>query len=526
MIKAIIKKEKLQKGDKIIFYLDWDSHSQQLPCIDLEDIPAKVAKIICEKTGITVIVNEIEPVKSATANSSRLSLKKISLKIAASILNGLTWFHRKPERTVLFQDGWDKEKRVVKCLQKTRSLFFGPEYGLSKRLLLNEYSELFKNNFSFKSLDNYSLSKNQTASTDSFISKLREDWADFRENRKGDFEICENTEMWSLVESKLTFLFENFFEGTVKKIEQIENMLRREKVNLVLLNTDVVYENKTLVSVANRLGVNSLVLQLGLLDHPIESLPLTASKIALWGEYNQIWFSKHGVEAEKLVITGCPQFDKYIKKEFFNRQAICKKYGLDNNKHIVTLLTQHANETLHFANLHLRETEFSDFCQKVVEAVEDLSQVQLIIKFHPWDKNADLHRNQIEKMSTKKMIILQNADLDELLNVSDLAITYTSTAGLEAMLLGKPVITVAFEGKATTSPFDSPILPAARTASDFKKEIRLLLENAQFRKEYDAYREKCIYFLAFKQDGQSSKRVGKLIEEMTSIGNKFESKLP
>ena len=122
----------------------------------------------------------------------------------------------------------------------------------------------------------------------------------------------------------------------------------------------------------------------------------------------------------KIFITGNPSFDKAL--EFFmdnNKKEKTKKESIT----LCYLSQKHPENILIMKNL-IKFTEEKDF--------------NLIVKIHPNEKIED-YLKEIDNKMNKNVKIL-NSNLYESILKSDIIITISSTAALEAAILGKPIV--------------------------------------------------------------------------------------
>ena len=111
---------------------------------------------------------------------------------------------------------------------------------------------------------------------------------------------------------------------------------------------------------------------------------------------------------------------------------------------------------------------------------------------------------------------MKDYDLHKIISASDIVIISQTTVGLEAMILGKPVISLDYMNK-----FDLYTRPGAaigaQSQEEISKAIDHILNDENARKELKANQEKFLSDYLFKLDGNSSKRVADWIAEI--IGN-------
>lgn len=509
---SLVEKMKLTKNDQIIMYDDWDGCTRDILTTGWEDIPIKAMIEVARTSGIPIKIIKLKrEVECKQDDSLTATLRSLLLSSASKVLNRLGSLHGSKKEKVHFQPGWSQAKRIIKHIRDAR-FYFDDEnyYGLWKQIFGRDFFNVFRYDLRFGCLLHRQPKGNHEKFAE-FLTRIQEGVKNFEKFNTPSIRY-KDEDLWPLIKTRINFLFQEVFPKTLEKIEITEDFLRSEEIRLIVVPSDVNYETKILVTVGKRLGVKSLVLQHGMLGHPISSLPLSADKIAAYGKITKDWFLSQGVEENRIVITGSPRFDKYYTKTDPDLKKIREKLGLEHAKKTVTLLLQHNNIPTHFANVHLRECEFKSLCKMVVEAIEEIPWAQLLIKLHPGDGKAGLHKKIIKELSRKPILIVQHFDLFKILHVSDLVITYSSTAALEAMILGKPVVAVAFKGK-PNSIFVNSIIPPVKNKEEVTQAAKRLLRKNGIQRQYEEYRKKFLFSALYKQDGKASWRVASLMKK-------------
>ena len=213
---------------------------------------------------------------------------------------------------------------------------------------------------------------------------------------------------------------------------------------------------------------------------------------------------KFGKDTKRVLITGQSRFDKLAKaSELLDKNEVCKKFGLDPQAKNLLWATQTQSGIETKKNISV-----------VYNGVSSLENVRLIIKPHPTgDQNASLYR----KDSPIVPVIVQgDSDISELLYVCDTLITKDSTTGIEAAILGKPIIVLNLMGEPYrhVSYVQEGIAIGVYKRQDFLPAIKDALYNEEVRGKLAKAREKFIYDNAYLVDGQASKRVADLIIQM------------
>lgn len=233
------------------------------------------------------------------------------------------------------------------------------------------------------------------------------------------------------------------------------------------------------------------------------------TKMAVFSDITKEMFIVEGIDSERIVVTGNPKFDKiYYSKNTSTKEMFCQKYGIPSDKHVIVLLTQFWVEAKLWSI-----AERKQFVLAIVNAVIGLPNTQLIVKLHPPHENEHDYL-EIVKGLPSRPIILKYTSLPELLNACSLAITVSSTAALEAMALGKPVIIVDLFNQSGNSFFNGSGALFARIEQEILPAMRRALYDEQTKDEMAKSIENFVFKQAYLQDGQASKRIADLIMSM------------
>ena len=239
------------------------------------------------------------------------------------------------------------------------------------------------------------------------------------------------------------------------------------------------------------------------------------SKIAVIGDAMKELLISEGVSPEHITVTGNSKFDfLYYAKESDYKSELCQRWGIPNDEDIILLLTDYLVE---FGMWTVKQRK--QFVMAIVEAVAKLPGCKLVIKIHPLLESESDYL-EITKDVPDPPLICQDASLPELLNACSVVITVMSTAGLEAMAMGKPLLVVNLFNDIT--PFDE-----ASGAIVVRSEDDLLpvLESVLYEglsEETKETTDEYIYQQAYIQDGKAANRIADLIIQMAKESEGLE----
>jgi len=265
-------------------------------------------------------------------------------------------------------------------------------------------------------------------------------------------------------------------------------------------------ERNELVNLAFRMAAEREIPSLALESHDmIWDSPLfgrlEADRLAVSGTYSEGIYAGNGIPSEKITVTGQPSFDglvRYREKE---------PGKAETPERLLVVITQPPD-------VALTEDIRREMLRGAFLAGRRLPGLRVLIKPHPRENLDDLRLILSELGAPRDALLMKKLDLYGLLASADVILTAFSTVGVEAIMLGRPVVVFKTGEEPSVLPYvDSGAVlragDAERTAEMIKRVIdgEVAQELARGREEYIA-RHECA------ADGGGAKRVVRLILEM------------
>jgi CDP-glycerol glycerophosphotransferase (TagB/SpsB family) len=207
-------------------------------------------------------------------------------------------------------------------------------------------------------------------------------------------------------------------------------------------------------------------------------------------------------DTRNLVVTGQPRFDSLAKADkSFDKDEICRKHGLTGDRKILVWATE-----THSLPLEENRENVAAICA----AVRSLENVELIVKLHPAeDQDALLYR---EDRHCSPIIVSGSENISESLFVCDAMITKSSTAAIEAAILGKPIIVLNLSREPDIMPYvEEGVALGVYKKEDLVPAITQILYDRETRTKLALARKRFVSDYAYVQDGKASERVANLI---------------
>jgi len=357
--------------------------------------------------------------------------------------------------------------------------------------------------------------------TQTFFKILFKEWKTKIKKIKRNFQFL-NISLWPIVKYRIYRIISGDFKPVIKKILLHQRLLKREKIDTLIVGNDAKFELRLLTILCNQEGIPIFVIQHGLLADVEDLIPSLASHYALWGKIAKNILINEGFNEKKLHITGSPRYDDYLllNKNLYLKNKFKKKvkedFSIQEDKKIILLTTT-------FGGLYLRlnsQNTLLDIEKSILlpmEAIKNKKDFHLIVKLHPGVPNLDIPYSIKENMGINNISITKDYDIVKLITACDCLITQYSSTILEALILEKPVICLKFDNVE----FFTPILKygAIRLASnldELKRELKLVFNSPIPLEKYKILLKDFIY----KLDSKSSMRVNLLINKVLNARKK------
>jgi hypothetical protein len=352
-------------------------------------------------------------------------------------------------------------------------------------------------------------------------------------------------------------LLEDLFN--IEKVKRIRTIIEREKPDFIVVGNDGGV-NSTYLELSNMFEIPTLVVQDGLIINTPKRGPLNLlrfnnyflwrvlSKVAEtkmlshillsagwrtrvldWGtgrgktiavmsEHSKDILLSRGVLETKIVITGSPLFDdsaQYASR--FDEMSTRKNLGVKKHEYIVLWLTQPFFEDGTWSKRMRNE-----LIQSVVDVTNNIDQLKLILKIHPRESLED-YKKILDKYNGKKIILVKDFNLNELILLSTAVLTVNSTAGVLAAVHKKPLILLDYFRDGSTQIFDDVGIKVCNSASLHEALTELIMKKPADSKYLKDNANNSVEKLLGKLDGQASYRVANVVlESLLSNDNSRE----
>jgi len=315
-------------------------------------------------------------------------------------------------------------------------------------------------------------------------------------------------------------------------------VFRRYRPDLVVTPTGGLYFSEgPLLARARRERVPTMAVDLSWDHFTTKTAPLRpVSRMCVWNELmRREAVELHGYRPEQIFVTGVPQFDHYADRAALGPRAdFLRRLGLRPDARLVTLTTVPAI-------LYPHHPEVIDVLLAARCRGELGPNVELLVRVHQRD---DLERYRrfegvaglrVEK-PFRSTIVAEGSSVDpsrddrlhlaRTLLHSDVVVNVASTIAIECAIMDTPVVNIGFDLPANKHYLDSaarfydythyrPLVDgrAVRVAGGSAEMVRLIREYLEHPEHEREERARVARLLAYRVDGQASRRVAERILE-------------
>lgn len=266
--------------------------------------------------------------------------------------------------------------------------------------------------------------------------------------------------------------------------------------------------------ISKSLSVPIVALQSGYAGEFIFYGPSVVDALLVEGNYWKEYLVQRNVSQDKIHIVGALEFDN-----LFNSLRQENKYSINslhNSKKIMVFATTYAT-----LNIGLFEYENLEHIKIVLRAAKNIKGVHLIIKLHPFEKDARIYEKIAKEIGLTDYTIVHNQDLLELLSNSDLLVTHGSKASYEAILLDRDVVLSCYSSDYCPDDIWNfkkyGVAVTVENLNDLERHMRSALFDPALASCLRKRRKEYISEHAYRIDGNAAGRAKKVIDRFCCI---------
>jgi glycosyltransferase involved in cell wall biosynthesis len=295
----------------------------------------------------------------------------------------------------------------------------------------------------------------------------------------------------------------------------VRSMLVKEKPDAVFVLHELNFWARILALTCAGSGIPLISFQEGLFyeklgGKTLRGLGQYSTLICLWGEDARERIIRAGGRSEVIKVTGASHLD-VVKSHTKNRiKELKKEFGINSASKVATLITP---------RLYSFPIPF-DFFASFLEYVSRNPEYQFLVKFHPAESES-----QIEAFKNKafgqagrnagpsNLLFFHKENVEDLLAVTDAALSYGSTASAETLALGKPLLEVNWNKISYNLNLSKMGVAQEIVDQEDLEKIAETLENGQDC-EIESNVEKFIRDNFYKVDGKATERILSEVEDV------------
>lgn len=342
--------------------------------------------------------------------------------------------------------------------------------------------------------------------------KLAFFWKKLPENNKEKIFSSSGCSGWPYLKQVLNFYFSpKFLFYQCLYYETMLKVLKEENVKTIVLTSQNSIFEKSILAAAKIKNIPSVLIQHGLAEGSINPDLLGHTTIAIFSPMYKERFRKMGIPEPQIKTVGPLIFD-----EITNYKQ--NENDKDKEKNIL-LITEPFVE-----NNCLSKKKYFTYITKILTEIKELKDVSVTIKLHPselflrdYQKLVKKLNNNNNKSYNNQLMVTQKVGakvLYLLINKSSVVFEFGSTVALEAMILGKPVITTNFCPESGN--YDLILESKATYQIEAQENVAPLIERILINDYLKEKREEAINYICGPVDGKAAERVVKIIDKLSN----------
>lgn len=290
-----------------------------------------------------------------------------------------------------------------------------------------------------------------------------------------------------------------------------EAALEHADPDVVVVANDATLGCRALVLTARRMGIPTVYLQHGHIPNDREAIAGASDQLLVWGASSRRRLVELGIQADQLIEVGAAQYDGLFGTGAAPDTGSIGGVISDGSRKVVVYTSAPASRGE-------SEDDYVQACTAVRDAAIALPEVEFIVKLHP-SENPRLWRALRRGSRGAGLRVIVRCDTAALLSRADVVVTRFSTTGMEAAILGKPLVTINLTGGPDHAPYaDGGGALGVRAAAELVPAIRRVLRDPETRRELEVSRERFLRDTFVARDGLAARRAARAILETANAG--------
>lgn len=312
---------------------------------------------------------------------------------------------------------------------------------------------------------------------------------------------------WTVLEKELERFFCSEIPSSMRQLLRLQSSLDKNPSELIAVPFTFHPAERMLAEEGKRRGIPTVTLLHGLpgVYTPLENVQ--TGYLLAGGEAQIPLFESVGAKPGRVLPAGMPQLDAYSRRDARNgAEALLKGRKMKVLVITLPLVTDFS--------VQADEDASEKYIVNVARVLREFSPLEVTIRPHP-QESIGHYRAVLDGLLDRHLKLQRRGAIASALFEADLVITYFSTAALEAMVLGKPVLLVDFNRCLLPPPFDGKSgIPVIRTTDQLRRSLADFLSGESSPQDYSPVLEA----FAGKRDGGNSRRIFQALKEIAGSG--------
>lgn len=253
------------------------------------------------------------------------------------------------------------------------------------------------------------------------LNKKLSNYFSYLEKNHGNMFTYENIDLWELIKDNLYYSHKNKLPALCYHLKNFVNVVEHIKPDIVIVGDDRAPSSVRIdILYCKKKGIPHFEVQHGL--YTVNSLlaePLS-DKIFVWGDATKSALIEAGASDDQMEVTGSPKYDSLMKR--------LNNYSKPMNPKTILFTTQPVS-----SNINLQ------IINRIGSYLQERDDINLVVKPHPAE-TTEYYKMGVNFADV--MIKDNDEDIIDLLLNADIVILLSSTVGIEAAILDKPMICV------------------------------------------------------------------------------------
>ncbi|UTB33110.1 MAG: UDP-N-acetylglucosamine 2-epimerase [Methanobacterium sp. ERen5] len=301
----------------------------------------------------------------------------------------------------------------------------------------------------------------------------------------------ENNDLWKLIRDDLYYSHKNKLPALRYHLKNFVNVVEFIKPNIVIVGDDRAPSSVRIdVLYCKKKVIPHFEVQHGMYTtNSLMAMPLS-DKIFVWGEATKNALIEAGANNDQMKVTGSPKYDSLILR------------SNDYNKYVIN----HYDKTILFATQPVPSNITLQIINKIGSFLKEKEGIRLKVKPHP-SENAEYYKGFVKHFADDNINVTDNnEDMIDLILNADVIIIISSTVGIEAAILDKPMICVNLSDQKSEY-VECGVALEVKDLKDLVPQINNAIYNDKIQKTLAECRKKFVYNYAYLQDGKASTRI-------------------